>query len=343
MKYNKIYRGLLSLSAFILLKGDSCDGEVKSEPAVQCSEKGDLLMELGRGDCLGLVRSCSEESANLYSDSDFLATADWNGVDWVELRVNEESNYEVCVADNAPLEGNADGMLTVSSRGMNESQHTVAVGVSVLGWDFHVEVPSLESDVVETDSRFRVQSIVIGRSGIVNFDFRTELISSRPCDEESEAPVERQSNMEWSDKDPEQYWATLYVPANAQVGCHRIYGIVTSKGAAEGKADFIDVSVRPRIKAVIDYDKAQFAPFVDDVMLGSSQSVPSDVLVEWNVMHRYEPSDDWEPPAHTLQDNGRSFVLDYVMNGQYRVTLTVTDPRDENITDSTSVEIEVTY
>ena len=343
MRYLKFYKVVFGLSAFVLLKGDSCDGEVKSQSTAQCNANGELIMEIGRGECLGLTNICGEDNSALYSSSAYMAKADWNGVEWVELRSGTDENYQVCVAEDAPLSGSINGTVTFETRDMSEVASDLAVGVTVLGWDFHVEAPSLEEDFVEPDSRFRVQSIVVGRSGIVGFDFRSELISSRPCDQPIEIPQERKSNFEWTDKDSEQYWATLYVPANAQVGCHRIYGIVTSKGASVGKADSFDVSVRPRIKAVIDYDKAQFAPFVDDVMLGSSQSVPSDVLVEWNVMHRYEPSDDWEPPAHTLQDNGRSFVLDYVMNGQYRVTLTVTDPRDENITDSTSVEIEVTY
>ena|GEM_PF-5393128 len=343
MNYLKFYRGLLGVCAFVLLKGDSCDGEVKSQSTVQCNAEGELVMEIGRGDCLGFVKSCTDNVSALYSSSDYLAEANWNGVDWLELRPNGDANYEVCVVDDAPLSGVADGTITVEPRDKSATSITLNVGVTVLGWDFHVEAPSLTDNIVEPDTRLRIQSIVVGRSGIVGFDFRSEWISTRPCDQPIKVPQIRESNFEWLDTNSEQYWATLYAPVNAQVGCHRIYGIVTSKGSTIGKADSIDVSVRPKIRAVIDYDKSAFAPFVDDVMLGSAQSVPSDVLVDWNVMHRYEPSDDWEAPPHTLQDGGRSFVLDYVMNGQYKISLTVTDPRDPDLTDSTSVEIDVTY
>ena len=47
---------------------------------------------------------------------------------------------------------------------------TLDVGVTVLDGTF-VQTPSLTDNVVEPDSQLRIQSIVVGRSGIVGFDF----------------------------------------------------------------------------------------------------------------------------------------------------------------------------
>ena len=68
----------------MLLKGDSCDGS-KSQSTV-LFVNGELIMEIGRGDCLGFTRSCTDDASALYSSADYLAEANWNGVDWLELR-----------------------------------------------------------------------------------------------------------------------------------------------------------------------------------------------------------------------------------------------------------------
>ena len=346
MKMSRYLTTLFSLSAFVLLKGDGCGGEVKSVSQITCTDDGRLSLDLAPGECLVLSQACTPmgASSDAYNSKDFELTAQWTNEYWLSLQEDEQGAYMLCVDDEAELGQSVQVQLGVDTKGVFTAMtDSLLVDVNVLGWDFTVETPTLTDHYIEEGMRFTVQSIVLGQSGAVSFGFRSERTSTTPCGHPVVVPESTESPIRFFTVKPEQYWGEAYIPAGIEAGCYRIYGSVTSLGASMGREEYKDFTVRPGLQAVIEADVTDFVIYNSDVSLGSDQSSPSNSSRTWSVMHKATESSPYIEAPHYMEAGGTRFVIEYILSGSYKIALTVADPSQPEVTHTAEMEIHVSH
>jgi hypothetical protein len=346
MKNFRFLSIVFSVSAFVFLKGDGCGGEARSVSKVSCTDDGRLSLDIAPGECLALEQACAPGGASnsVYASSEYTLSPRWSDEDWLSLQENESGEYMLCAAAEAELGRSVRVGIGVETNGIvMVAAKTLDVDVNVLGWDLELETPSLTDHYLEPGMEFRVQSIVLGRSGIVSFDFEMERVSTAPCGHVVEAPDSPAARVQFHNKDSEQYWATVVVQQDVQPGCYRLYATVTPSGSSTGREKFKELSVRPALQAVIDTDLAEFVAYSTDVALDSSNSTPRNGSRQWKVSFRGTPSSMWEDVEHHMEAGGTRFVISYILAGTYRLSLTVADPSNPNVTDTAEMEISVAF
>lgn len=343
MKESKLISISLSLVALVFLKGEGCGEEAANTPRASCVSSDRISMLVARGECLAIPASCSNSS--VYRPDKHALTPKGFQEEWLSLSENDSGEYVLCVDDEAQLELTSQLSLQIETKGpVMAAAKSLLIDVTVLGWDFELEAPLLEDRNLEVREQFRIQSIVLGRSGIVSFGFSSVHISENPCFRARVTPESKKATLELSDQDSEIYWANVMATKDTAPGCHRITASVTPAGSTQGRTAFMDFSVLPRVQAVLDVDASQFSYFNTNVVLDSGASIPSQGLRSWMVRHKYPGEElEWQSVEHYMEADGVRFVISEVHVGTYKIELTITDSQDPGLSDTVEMMIEAGY
>ena len=324
---------ILFASSLGLPGGFGCGDKVKSKSETSCTEDGRISLDIAPGECMALRLDCAaaREHSAVYTSTEYTLTPDWSENDWLTLEEDENEIYRLCAHEEAELGKSAQVGIVVETRGMStEPLERLLVDVNVLGWTFTVETPDLNGFEIEEGTRFTVQSIVLGRSGGISYDFRSERVSTKPCLFPRVEPATTDSPIEFFSGKPDRYWAEAYAPAGIKPGCYNIIGMVTPHGETAPLEEFKQLSVREPVEAIIDIDSSEFFVGNWDVSISGNQSTPSNGLLTWSVLHTPVGSTTYSEVAHYLESYGSRFVIEEIQAGTYTIELTVRDPNMED-------------